>query len=124
MTRMDQNEMRAMRGMPQSVRLSDLLGLAAWRMKLRKPTLKKRWTRQMVEARIALVCACLALALQCFALALTLLRVFGNAESQLSARAHVLEAAYLLLPEWVCSTPIEPPTIRPEQCRQAARPQR
>lgn len=30
---MDQNEMRAMRGMPQSVRLSEWLGSAAWFVK-------------------------------------------------------------------------------------------
>lgn len=78
----------------------------------------------MVEARIALVCACLALLLQCFALALTLLRVFGDQESQLWARARVLEAAYWFLPESVCSMPIEPPTLRPEQCQQEGQPLR
>ena len=106
---------------PLGLRLSELLGVDGKRLDMSVVISRRRWTQQMVEARIALVCACLALTLQLFAASLTLLRVLLPNE-RIVVRAQICEAAYGLLPEWVCSTESGRRTLRPEQCPPPARP--
>ena len=88
-------------GMPLALRLSEGLGADARSMRV---TLRRPWTRQMVEARIALVCACLALALQLFALTLTVVRVSGTEAQYRFVVGLLLEGAHLLSPSWACQT--------------------
>ena len=80
------------------------------------PTLKRQWTRQMIELRIALVCACLALVLQIFAAMLTIVRVSGSESQYRYVVGLLLEVEYWLSPTWACQIEAGKYLQKPEQC--------
>ena len=103
---------KGLAGMPAALRLNEGLGVNA--QPLARP--RRRWTGQMIEARAALVFACLALSVQAFGLALVSVDVFGDEEARAWVRVQQREVLYWLAPEWACRNWIAPPESQPELC--------